>query len=145
MAYRVLIIDDDVDFVEFEKILLEKNGYEVITAFDGQEGYRKALEENPDIILLDVVMTTEDEGLQIAHRIKSQVPIPIVILTSLKRNTGKRGDEIQRNEFPPDGIPGNEFPRDELPIEEYIEKPIKPEKLISTIQRILRKAGQYER
>ncbi|KPJ86422.1 MAG: hypothetical protein AMS17_12510, partial [Spirochaetes bacterium DG_61] len=72
MAYRVLIIDDDVDFVEFEKMLLENNGYEVITAFDGQEGYRKALEESPDIILLDVVMTTEDEGLQIAHRIKSQ-------------------------------------------------------------------------
>jgi len=122
MAYRVLIIDDDVDFVEFEKKLLQNNGYEVITAFDGQEGYRKALEESPDIILLDVVMTTEDEGLQIAHRIKSQAPIPIVILTSLKKGTGSRE--------------GGVF------VEEYIQKPIKPERLISSIQRLLGKAEQ---
>jgi len=122
MAYRVLIIDDDVDFVEFEKKLLQNNGYEVITAFDGQEGYRKALEESPDIILLDVVMTTEDEGLQIAHRIKSQVPIPIVILTSLKKGTGNREDEVF--------------------VAEYIQKPIKPERLISSIQRLLGKAEQ---
>ena len=125
MAYRVLIIDDDVDFIESGKVLLENNGYEVITAFDGQEGVRKALEERPDIILLDVLMTTEDDGFQITHRIKLQAPVPIVILTSLKKGSEKSKVGVKR-----------------VPLEEYIEKPINPERLISAIKNILGNEGQ---
>ena len=125
MAYRVLIIDDNVDSIESEKVLLENNGYEVITAFDGQEGLRKALEERPDIVLLDVLMTTEDDGFQIAHRIKLQAPVPIVILTSQKK--GSESSKIGGERALAEG---------------YIEKPINPERLISTINTILGNAEQ---
>lgn len=146
MGHRILIVDDDVDFVESEKLLLENNGYEVITAFDGQEGYRKALEDNPDLILLDVVMTTEDEGLEIAHRLKKDAAharIPIVILSSVKRSgavfvhdetspgTDGRIDEGRAGDKP---LPAGDNP---LPVEDYIEKPVDPDMLLSTLRRLL--------
>ena len=67
MANKVLMIDDDPEFVEAISNLLDAKGYEVHTASNGKDGVAKAKAENPDIILLDVMMTTKHEGFDTAR------------------------------------------------------------------------------
>jgi two-component system alkaline phosphatase synthesis response regulator PhoP len=126
MLQKVLIIDDDVDIVEAEKLLLENRGYDVISAFDGKEGYRKIKEEKPDIIILDVMMTTPDEGFQITRKIRNDPEIsalPIVMVTSVGKVTGFKYDPDRDREL--------------LPVDEYLEKPISPDELIGAVERAL--------
>jgi len=66
---RILLIDDDLDFVEATKIVLESKPYEVIVAYDGDDGLRKAKEKNPDLIILDVIMPVKD-GFATAAQLK---------------------------------------------------------------------------
>ncbi|MBN2323847.1 MAG: response regulator [Spirochaetes bacterium] len=126
MLRKVLIIDDDVDIVEAEKLLLENRGYNVISAFDGKEGFRKIKEEKPDVIILDVMMATPDEGFHITRNIRNDPEIsalPIVMVTSVGKVTGFKYD--------------SERDREILPVDEYLEKPIKPEELIGAVERAL--------
>jgi CheY-like chemotaxis protein len=130
MLQKVLIIDDDVDIVEAEKLLLENRGYNVISAFDGKEGYRKIKEEKPDIIILDVMMATPDEGFQITHKIRNDPEVsalPIVMVTSVGKVTGFKYDPDRDREL--------------LPVDEYLEKPIKPDELIGAVERALLQKG----
>ena len=84
MGSRVLIIDDDLEMVELVKTRLGAAGYEVITAKDGLEGLRKANQESPDLIILDIKMAQMDgyTVLQKLRREKKTKPIPVVILTA---------------------------------------------------------------
>jgi CheY-like chemotaxis protein len=126
MPQKVLIIDDDVDIVEAEKFILENRGYEVIQAFDGSEGYRKIKEEHPDIIILDVMMATPDEGFGITRKLRNDpelASLPIVMVTSVGKVTGFKFDP--------------ERDKDLVPVDEYLEKPIKPDELLSAVERAL--------
>ena len=126
MLQKVLIIDDDVDIVEAEKLLLENSGYDVISAFDGKEGYRKIKEEKPDIIILVLMMTTPDEVFKITRKIRNDPEIsalPIVMVTSVGKVTGFKYDPDRDREL--------------LPVDEYLEKPINPDELISAVERAL--------
>ena len=69
MAKKVLIIDDDADFVESVENLLEARGYEVVSASNGKEGIEVAGKEKPNLIILDVMMTTKDEGFNVARKL----------------------------------------------------------------------------
>ena len=66
---KILLVDDDADFVESTKMVLESKPYEVIVAVNGDEGLRKAREEKPDLILLDVIMPVA-EGFTAAEQIE---------------------------------------------------------------------------
>ena len=66
---RILLIDDDPDFVEATKTMLETKPWEVIVAYDGEEGVKKAGEEKPDLILLDIIMPLEN-GFTAAEQLK---------------------------------------------------------------------------
>ena len=80
---RILVIDDDPLFVETTKTVLESKDYQVITAFDGDEGLQKARDEKPDLILLDIIMPTQD-GFQVCEQIKGNpqlAEIPVIILS----------------------------------------------------------------
>ena len=57
---KILLVDDDIDFVEATKTVLESKPYEVIVAYEGEEGLRKARTANPDLILLDIIMPVKD-------------------------------------------------------------------------------------
>jgi len=75
---KILLVDDDTDFVEATKTVLESGPYEVIVAYEGEEGLQKAREENPDLILLDIIMPVKD-GFTAAEQLKkdpelSQIP-----------------------------------------------------------------------
>ncbi len=128
MPGKVLIIDDDVDMVDAEKMVLENNGYTVITANDGKEGYEKIKSEKPDVIILDVMMATPEEGFQLAYKLRNEKElsnIPIVMVTSVSKVTGFSFDPKKDENF--------------LPVNQFLEKPIKPEDLIAAIENALKK------
>jgi len=84
MKKKILIVDDEPDFADMIKMRLEANDYEVVTANDGVEGLRKAEEENPNLILLDIMMPGMD-GYEVLRRLKrgeGTQYIPIVMLTA---------------------------------------------------------------
>ena len=124
---KILLVDDDVDFVESTKIILESKPYEVIIAYEGDEGLRKAREENPDLILLDVIMPVKD-GFTAAERLKEDPQlskIPIIMLTAYSSKRGGSGIPVSRGFT--------------LEVEEYIEKPVSPEELLAEVEKYLKK------
>lgn len=128
MANKVLMIDDDLEFVEAISNLLDTRGYDVYTASDGKDGLEKARAENPDIILLDVVMTTRNEGFNVARELHEDDTLkrtPIIIMTGIRREVN---------------LPFG-FEPDEtwLPVKRVLEKPVKPEVLLSAISENIRK------
>jgi len=123
MANKVLMIDDNPEFVEATTNLLEAKGYEVVSAANGKEGLEKARAVTPDIILLDVMMTTESEGFDVArgmHREESLKNTPVIIITGIRKEMN---------------LPFGFEPNDEwLPVKAVLEKPVKPDTLLSTIE-----------
>ncbi|MCX5677554.1 MAG: response regulator [Candidatus Omnitrophica bacterium] len=85
MAKKVLVVDDEPDILEMLGIRLESNGYTVITAFNKEGCFKKATEENPDLILLDVLLPGIG-GLEICKLLKKDAKmkdIPVIIITAL--------------------------------------------------------------
>ncbi len=79
---KILVIDDEADFLEMLKIRLEANNYEVITALNGNEGLEKVKQDKPDAVLLDILMP-ELDGLRVLRRIRSQNKnLPVFIITA---------------------------------------------------------------
>ena len=122
MAKKVLVIDDDSDFVESIVNLLEARGYAVASASNGKEGVQTAKTENPDVILLDVMMTTKDEGFNVArelHGIEALKNTPVIMVTGVRKEMN---------------LPFG-FEPDEtwLPVKQILEKPIKPEVLLNAV------------
>ncbi|MBL7072736.1 MAG: response regulator [Candidatus Omnitrophica bacterium] len=84
MALRILVIDDEPDLVKAIKIRLNQVGFEVVVAYNGEEGAIKAKEEKPDLILLDVLMP-EMDGFQTIKKLKKDLStksIPVIMLTA---------------------------------------------------------------
>ena len=126
MSKRILIVDDDADFAEAIKTLLEAKGYEVDTAPNGAEGFRKAKAEKPDLMFLDVMMAHKSEGFDIARSMKndpSTTAIPVVMVTGIRKEMNLPFG------FEPDA--------QWLPVKALLEKPVKPEMLLKTIADIL--------
>jgi two-component system alkaline phosphatase synthesis response regulator PhoP len=124
---KILLIDDDADFVESTKIVLESKPYEVVVAVDGDDGLRKAKKEKPDLILLDVIMPVED-GFTAAEHIKKDpelAKIPVLLLTSFAAKGAGTG--IPRNR----GL--------EMEYEDYIDKPVSPGYLLALVAKHLPK------
>ena len=83
---KILIIDDDPDFVIATKIILEKNNHEVKSASSGNEGVICAKKEKPDLVILDVIMDTVLDGLSVSQRMHDDPDlsnIPIIMVTSI--------------------------------------------------------------
>lgn len=126
---KILIIDDDPDIVESMKVVLQDKGYQVINALSGKEGLAIADKENPDLIVLDVMMETGDKGFDIARTLKKDKKhkdTPILMVTAVEEKTGltfkkEAGDETW------------------LPVDDYVEKPLKPEDLIARVKSLLNK------
>lgn len=118
---KILVVDDEPDFVKMAKIRLEANNYAVVTAFDGQQGLKKAREEEPDVILLDIMMPNKD-GYTMLRELKEDEKIktiPVIILTA------KGG---MKELFEIEGV------------SDYIVKPFDSEDLLLRISRSLKKA-----
>jgi len=127
---RVLLIDDDPDFVEANSIVLEASGFEVLSASSGAEGLRTIQEENPDVVILDVMMENTDEGFAVARRIRSRLrsDVPIIMLTSVGKVTGY--------EFNPEENP------DFFPVDVFLEKPVPPSILVNRVREVIKKGEE---
>jgi two-component system alkaline phosphatase synthesis response regulator PhoP len=124
---KILLIDDDIDFVESTKTILESKPYEVIVAHEGDEGLRKAREENPDLILLDVIMPVKD-GFTAAEQFKKDPQlskIPVLMLTGFAAKGGETSIPVSRGFA--------------LETEDYIDKPISPEELLARVEKHLKR------
>jgi len=131
MNHKILIIDDDIDLVEVLRIVLENHGYTVMDAQDSERGLRMIKRERPDLIILDVIMQTEDEGFVLAKQIRSDpeiAGIPIIMFTAVCQQTGY---VYNKNE-------------DVLPVDEFVEKPVMPTTLINLIEKYLAKKSIHE-
>ncbi|MCX5698449.1 MAG: response regulator [Candidatus Omnitrophica bacterium] len=79
---KILVVDDEPDFLEMIKLRLEANNYEVITALNGKEGLEKVKQEKPDAVLLDILMP-ELDGLRVLKRIRRENKnLPVFIITA---------------------------------------------------------------
>jgi DNA-binding response OmpR family regulator len=126
---KVLLIDDDPDFVEATRIVLESKPYEVIISYDGDDGLRKAREESPDLIILDVIMPVKD-GFSTAEQLKKDAGlknIPVIMLTSYAEKGS--GSSIAMS----GGLA--------METEDYIDKPVTPEELLKKVEKYLKRAG----
>jgi len=124
---KILLIDDDPDFIEINTALLKKNGFEVISAYDGKQGFEKAKLERPDLIVLDVMMTDRTEGFYTARQLRSEEgtkSIPLILLTAIHQ-------EEKAFHFAPDET--------WLPVDVFLDKPVKPERLLEEVQSRLKK------
>lgn len=119
---RILLIDDDVDFVKATTKVLESKPYEVIVAFDGKEGLEKARSEKPDLVLLDILMPKVD-GFAVADQFKkdeSLSKIPVVALTSFSDSYGQPFA---------------------FEVSDFIQKPVSPKDLLAKVEKHLGRVG----
>ncbi len=101
MKKRILIIEDEKEISLILKLRLEAAGYEVLQAFDGEDGYEKASTQDPDLILLDLILPRKG-GLQILDDLKSDPKykhIPVIIITGLAQDL----DEVREGALKADG------------------------------------------
>ncbi|MCK4283789.1 MAG: response regulator [Candidatus Brocadiae bacterium] len=124
---RILVIDDEEDSREFVVAVLEEEGVEILTARDGESGLKLALEEQPDLIILDVQMPNKD-GFTVFTELKQEEAtkaIPVIMLTGMAETSGIRFSKSIMGDFI--GVE----PR------AYVEKPVNPETLTATVEEIL--------
>ncbi len=119
---KILLVDDDPDFVEAVKVIVEKGGYDVKVAYDGQEGLEAVAEEKPDLIVLDVMMPVMNghEACAKLKKDKETAEIPIILLTAV-------ADRVTTSTY---------THRDMLESEadDYIPKPVEPKELLELIK-----------
>lgn len=129
---RVLLVDDDADFVDLNKNILENNGYEVIVAYNGDECREKVKSSRPDIIVLDIMMRTPADGIltvQGLQRDEASKGIPIIVVTS-----------VMALLKPSNGAPPYHIGPDDalVDVDMFMAKPVAPEQLLEEVNRRLR-------
>ncbi len=119
MAKKILVIDDQPEFVKMIAIRLKANGYQVITAKDGQEGVNKIQSEMPDLVVSDLAMPyiTGNVLVRIVKQSEKFKHIPVIILSAFVQEKMKNGVEV--------------------PADLYLPKPFKAEELLQAIQKLL--------
>lgn len=124
---KILVVDDDPDFVQATKIVLESQPYEVITALGGEEGLKKAREEKPDLILLDIIMPGVD-GFQVCQRLKKDPQleeIPVIMITSFSEKYMETSLAVSQ------GLT--------LEADDFVDKPVTPVELLIRVEKWLKK------
>jgi two-component system alkaline phosphatase synthesis response regulator PhoP len=127
MPAKILIIDDDPDIVDALYVLLEGEGLDVVSAYDGEEGLAKIKEENPDLIILDLLMPKMD-GYEVCKTLQDPRwskwrDTPILVLTSVREEASQRRYELEM------GM--------RMDVDDYVEKPIDPDVVLERVQKIL--------
>ena len=123
---KVLLVDDDPDFVEAVKVIVESGGYDVRVACDGQEGIEAVAAERPDIIILDVMMPVMDghKACAALKGNKDTADIPIILLTAV-------ADRVTTSKYTHRDMLESEA-------EDYMPKPVEPKELLELIKNWLK-------
>lgn len=126
---KILLVDDDYDLIEQNKLILESKGFDVVTASSGNEGFDVFEKEMPDACVVDLIMEHHDSGFILCYKIKKTdhgKKIPVIILTSATYETGYRFSASTKEEkswIKSDGI---------------LNKPIVVEELIAKFENFLK-------
>lgn len=124
-AEKILIVDDEPDILEFLQYNLEKEGFRVVTASDGEEGIKVAEKEKPDLIILDIMMPKID-GVEVCRQIRAKPAFDHTLIAFL---TAREEDYSQIAALDVGG-------------DDYITKPIRPRVFVSRIKALLRRADK---
>jgi len=128
---KILIVDDDTDYQLVCNMVLKGAGYQVAQALNGTQAVAELQRDKPDLILLDVMMSTVLEGVEVSRHIKSDPTlkgVPIIMISS-----------ITTSEY------ASAFPDDErIPIDAWMTKPIQPDVLLKTVKRFIGEAQTQE-
>jgi DNA-binding response OmpR family regulator len=129
MPGKILVVDDDPDILDAITMILESQGYIVATARDGIEGLASLKAENPDLMILDLMMPKMD-GFAVCKELQDPrwakyKDIPILILTSVREEASRRRYELET------GL--------ELDVDDYVEKPMSPDVLLERVGTLMRK------
>jgi DNA-binding response OmpR family regulator len=123
---KILLVEDDVDFAEATKLILESRSYDVTVAYDGQEGLKKVQAEQPNLIILDVMMP-EMDGYEVCAKLKADPKyggIPILLLTAVG-----------------EAIPTTAYTKEmgmKTEADDYIPKPVEPLQLVERVENLFR-------
>ena len=124
MNRTILVVDDDKKIVDLVSLYLKKDGYRVLTAYDGQEALETARHKQPDLIVLDLLLPGLD-GTDVCRVLRAESRVPIIMLTA--RSTD--GDKLS-------GL--------DLGADDYLTKPFNPRELVARIRAVLRRAAPEE-
>jgi len=122
---KIMVVDDDPDFVEIMRTILIAHGYQVITAANGEQALAQMREDKPDLVLLDVMMSYVLDGLDVSQDMANDPElkrIPIIMVSSL---TSTQHAEM----FPTDMY---------IPVDHWITKPVQAEELLTKIADLLK-------
>jgi len=124
-ATKILLIDDDPDFVMATRLVLEESGYQVATALRGDEGLELARKDKPDLIILDIIMP-EPDGFAVCEQLKADpdlADVPVMMLTSFSERHGETTLAVTQGMM--------------LEAEDYVDKPVKPKELLRRVEALL--------
>jgi len=131
MPHKILVVDDDPDILEAISMILDSQGYKVVTARDGVEGLATLKAEKPDLMVLDLLMPKMD-GFAVCKELQDPrwakyKDIPILILTSVREEASRRRYELET------GL--------ELDVDDYVEKPVSPDTLLERVGSLIKRRG----
>lgn len=130
---KILLVDDDIDLVMSMQAYLGARGFEVATAHNGKEAYAQVVGNRPDLIVLDVMMDYDEEGMVFASALKTDGPtrdIPIVMLSGFNLHKDVREKVLA-------SLMGQDWPT-----ESFMQKPVRLAELVERIEILLERANE---
>jgi CheY-like chemotaxis protein len=121
---KILVVDDDPDFVRLTRTILQSQDYEVSTAANGEQALATMRKDKPDVVLLDIMMAYILDGLDVGREMAEDPElkdIPVIMVTSL---TGARAQAA---------LPSDEY----IPVSDWVHKPIDPDDLLTRVENAL--------
>ena len=125
---KILVVDDDRDFVKAMTMILETEGYQVDAAYNKQEALEKIETLMPDLILLDIMMEKWDDGFTTCFKLKNDPKlqgIPILAVSAIAEKTGFQFSPVTDGEY--------------FMADDYLQKPVKPSVLLERIEKLLKR------
>ena len=129
----ILLVDDDYDFLELNRMILEKAGYRVVTASQPQQALEKMAEERPDLVITDLMMANLDSGFSLSQTIRVDARfagVPVIVSTSV---SGALGLDFR---------PHSSADLERMHVDAYFDKPLDREKLLAKVEELLGQTGR---
>ncbi|MBK5093325.1 MAG: response regulator [Actinobacteria bacterium] len=131
MVAKILVVDDDPDIRDVLEALLEGEGFEVVLANNGEQALEAVKSENPDLMILDLLMPAMD-GFAVCKQLQDPrwskwKNMPVLILTSVREEVSQRRYELET------GL--------SLDVDDYVEKPIDPDVVVDRVKKLLARKG----
>jgi CheY-like chemotaxis protein len=131
---KILLVDDDLDFLEINRLLLEAEGYRVVCHAEAEDAFRALAADPPDLVITDLMMGRLDSGFSLARRLKADprfAAIPVLIISGIARERGY------------DFSPNRSGDLAAMPADAWLEKPADPPRLLETVRTLLARPPRH--